>query len=101
MFNSWHHLKVVLNRSNNFISKKLTILTTASVVKQTKFPYRMAFSTSTAQADDNKRVLAIQSHVVHGYVGNKSATFPLQVGEFVYLAKYNPFLLRFNTGLNL
>lgn len=27
----------------------------------------------------NRRVLAIQSHVVHGYVGNKSATFPLQV----------------------
>lgn len=25
------------------------------------------------------RVLSIQSHVVHGYVGNKSATFPLQV----------------------
>lgn len=27
----------------------------------------------------DKRVLSIQSHVVHGYVGNKSATFPLQV----------------------
>lgn len=26
-----------------------------------------------------KRVLSIQSHVVHGYVGNKSATFPLEV----------------------
>lgn len=25
------------------------------------------------------RVLSIQSHVVRGYVGNKSATFPLQV----------------------
>ncbi|KAF6775768.1 hypothetical protein AHF37_04915 [Paragonimus kellicotti] len=25
------------------------------------------------------RVLSIQSHVVHGYVGNRSATFPLQV----------------------
>ncbi len=25
------------------------------------------------------RVLSIQSHVVSGYVGNKSATFPLQV----------------------
>ncbi len=25
------------------------------------------------------RVLSIQSHVIHGYVGNKSATFPLQV----------------------
>ncbi|XP_046848869.1 LOW QUALITY PROTEIN: pyridoxal kinase-like [Xenia sp. Carnegie-2017] len=28
------------------------------------------------------RVLSIQSHVVHGYVGNKSATFPLQVNGF-------------------
>lgn len=30
------------------------------------------------------KVLSIQSHVVSGYVGNKSATFPLQVVE-VYL----------------
>lgn len=30
-------------------------------------------------AGTNNRVLSIQSHVVHGYVGNKSATFPLQV----------------------
>jgi len=28
-----------------------------------------------------KRVLSIQSHVVSGYVGNKSATFPLQVSN--------------------
>lgn len=26
------------------------------------------------------KVLSIQSHVVHGYVGNTAATFPLQVG---------------------
>ncbi|XP_015784828.1 pyridoxal kinase [Tetranychus urticae] len=31
---------------------------------------------------DSPRVLSIQSHVVHGYVGNKSATFPLQVLGF-------------------
>ncbi|XP_030372625.1 pyridoxal kinase [Scaptodrosophila lebanonensis] len=29
-----------------------------------------------------KRVLSIQSHVVHGYVGNKVATFPLQLLGF-------------------
>eukprot|EP00731_Ephydatia_muelleri_P031927 Em0023g434a len=29
-----------------------------------------------------KRVLSIQSHVVHGYVGNNAATFPLQVLGF-------------------
>lgn len=28
------------------------------------------------------RVLSIQSHVVHGYVGNKAATFPLQLHGF-------------------
>lgn len=28
---------------------------------------------------EGKNVLAIQSHVVHGYVGNKAATFPLQL----------------------
>ena len=27
----------------------------------------------------SKRVLSVQSHVVHGYVGNNAATFPLQV----------------------
>lgn len=32
--------------------------------------------------DDTPRVLSIQSHVVSGYVGNKSATFPLQVLGF-------------------
>ncbi|XP_053213402.1 pyridoxal kinase-like [Panonychus citri] len=31
---------------------------------------------------DSPRVLSIQSHVVHGYVGNKSATFPLQILGF-------------------
>ena len=35
------------------------------------------------------RVLSIQSHVVHGYVGNKSATFPLQVEiENISIMKY-------------
>ena len=32
------------------------------------------------------RVLSIQSHVVSGYVGNKAAVFPLQVGNFSLLA---------------
>lgn len=31
------------------------------------------------------RVLSIQSHVVHGYVGNKSATFPLQVCTMLFI----------------
>ena len=31
------------------------------------------------------RVLSIQSHVVSGYVGNKSATFPLQVKYVLFI----------------
>ncbi|CAD7949497.1 unnamed protein product [Amoebophrya sp. A120] len=33
-------------------------------------------------AQTRRRVLSIQSHVVHGYVGNKSAIFPLQLLGF-------------------
>ena len=33
-------------------------------------------------ADSSERILSIQSHVVSGYVGNKSATFPLQLLGF-------------------
>lgn len=29
--------------------------------------------------EGNRRILSIQSHVVHGYVGNKCCVFPLQV----------------------
>lgn len=36
-------------------------------------------SQSQLQSQSLKRVLSIQSHVVQGYVGNKCATFPLQV----------------------
>ena len=36
---------------------------------------------SPAQAVE-RRILSIQSHVVSGYVGNKSATFPLQLLGF-------------------
>lgn len=34
---------------------------------------------SIASIMSESRVLSIQSHVVHGYCGNKSAVFPLQV----------------------
>ncbi|EPY24270.1 pyridoxine kinase [Strigomonas culicis] len=33
-------------------------------------------------AEQEKIVLSIQSHVTHGYVGNKAATFPLQLHGF-------------------
>ena len=34
---------------------------------------------------ESPRVLSIQSHVVSGYVGNKSAVFPLQVVDVTVL----------------
>ena len=37
------------------------------------------FKTTDMDSTDTCRVLSIQSHVVSGYVGNDSATFPLQV----------------------
>jgi len=40
-----------------------------------------AVVTRTKMAEKRQRVLSIQSHVVSGYVGNKSATFPLQVNN--------------------
>merc|ERR1712212_1211147 len=37
---------------------------------------------NSSECVDSPRVLSIQSHVVSGYVGNKSAVFPLQVLGF-------------------
>lgn len=50
----------------------------------------MSSTNSTNQL--KRRVLSIQSHVVHGYVGNKSATFPLQVSKYcnnIYMKSLN------------
>ncbi|KOB72503.1 General control of amino acid synthesis-like protein [Operophtera brumata] len=43
-----------------------------------------AYETTRGQSSSSStpKVLSIQSHVVHGYVGNKSAVFPLQVLGF-------------------
>ena len=38
-----------------------------------------AAAASAGSMDAPKRVLSIQSHVVHGYVGNRCAVFPLQL----------------------
>ena len=37
---------------------------------------------SDDSSSSTRRVLSIQSHVVSGYVGNKSAAFPLQLLGF-------------------
>lgn len=39
----------------------------------------------------NGKILSIQSHVVHGYVGNRAAVFPLQVS----FKQFEPFRLRY------
>ena len=39
----------------------------------------VANDTDSSQPPGERRVLSIQSHVVHGYVGNNAAVFPLQV----------------------
>ncbi|GAV48946.1 hypothetical protein ZYGR_0N03510 [Zygosaccharomyces rouxii] len=38
----------------------------------------MVFNRDAMTRISTRKVLSIQSHVVHGYVGNKAATFPLQ-----------------------
>lgn len=34
------------------------------------------------------KILSIQSHVVHGYVGNRAAVFPLQVKEILLYLRF-------------
>ncbi|QLQ81306.1 hypothetical protein HG537_0F00670 [Torulaspora globosa] len=38
----------------------------------------VAFEPFSKREKRTRRVLSVQSHVIHGYVGNKAATFPLQ-----------------------
>lgn len=45
-------------------------------------PPSSSFDNNNDDDDDNRRILSIQSHVVHGHVGNKSAVFPLQLLGF-------------------
>ncbi|VDN34925.1 unnamed protein product [Gongylonema pulchrum] len=40
---------------------------------------RMAYEELRRIPPVNRHILSIQSHVVHGYVGNKCSVFPLQV----------------------
>ncbi|WKX90697.1 hypothetical protein Q1695_009502 [Nippostrongylus brasiliensis] len=43
---------------------------------------RMSAVEEALRKERNKRVLSIQSHVVHGYAGNKASVFPLQINGF-------------------
>lgn len=48
-------------------------------IRQALNPALGPSSTMAANTPDPTRILSIQSHVVSGYVGNRSATFPLQL----------------------
>ena len=45
-------------------------------------PLNIHLASMATDGESPGRVLSIQSHVVHGYVGNKSAVFPLQLHGF-------------------
>ena len=55
-------------------SSPLSLAVSAPAPPPITRPRRLSFSTSR-----EGRVLSVQSHTVHGYVGNKSAVFPLQL----------------------
>lgn len=61
--------KSLLRRGNNFTNNCSTLIKSQ----------RYIGTDHKIMSAKSFRVLSIQSHVVHGYVGNKSATFPLQV----------------------
>eukprot|EP00123_Amoebidium_parasiticum_P004910 comp16184_c0_seq1/m.13814 comp16184_c0_seq1/g.13814 ORF comp16184_c0_seq1/g.13814 comp16184_c0_seq1/m.13814 type:complete len:371 (-) comp16184_c0_seq1:49-1161(-) len=75
--------------SHRIVSSHFQQLTShRSILPLHPFTYPLQISTRNMQVASNsqdigswpvRRVLSIQSHVVSGYVGNKSATFPLQV----------------------
>lgn len=43
--------------------------------------YYLKFYNLKRRKMSNGKILSIQSHVVHGYVGNRAAVFPLQVSR--------------------
>lgn len=77
----WNSL---LRRGNNFTSNRSTLIKSLRYIGT----YHKIMSAKSF------RVLSIQSHVVHGYVGNKSATFPLQVSGYFrnYIEKKKKYL---------
>lgn len=52
------------------------------VTRHQKLTVPVARQIESSMHQDSPRVLSIQSHVVHGHVGNKCAVFPLQVLGF-------------------
>lgn len=71
-----------MTQSGTLILPQSSQDTTYAFVQQRNHanPELRHFATHSSIMEEPRRVLSIQSHVVHGYVGNKSAVFPLQVG---------------------
>ncbi len=71
-------LPVLLRSSSTFLAKSNASLTSLFLLR----PFSSSPRSEARMADSLDRVLSVQSHVVSGYVGNKSATFPLQLLGF-------------------
>lgn len=71
-----HSALISSSRSRNFLvgSFARRSATTSAIMASTQTEYTI----STEELKPAPRVLSIQSHTVHGYVGNKAATLPLQ-----------------------
>ena len=75
------------SRALNLKRERSSKTTTAPKAGQGKKKKRRALLGKGSHRMDSegrnaRRVLSIQSHVVHGYVGNKAAVFPLQLLGF-------------------
>lgn len=73
------YVNTVIGAKENAIQGLLSPIHIARGFGLTGSLCQSVFNSCLKMGDCNPRVLSIQSHVVSGYVGNKSATFPLQV----------------------
>ena len=82
-----------IENQRNFFTKKLAhvlligianvrLLTQPDNERDLPTRARRGVGNMAEQVETRGRVLSIQSHVVHGHVGNTSATFPLQVRAY-------------------
>lgn len=78
----WLHPQNVNTASVTIASAFQGLLSLIPAVPVGVVSHSRTSSVALTMADPSPRVLSIQSHVVSGYVGNKSATFPLQVLGF-------------------
>eukprot|EP01052_Picozoa_sp_SAG31_P012170 SAG31_NODE_705_length_12695_cov_3.147007_8_plen_118_part_00 len=66
-------------QSTDDVTLHMPVGAAAATITQTDETCVSTTDAQTARMPPGGRVLSVQSHVVHGYVGNKSAVFPLQL----------------------